>query len=243
MTKSRQTSDAVAVPDILYRDGLILVVNKPAGVPVHAGPSGGASLEDTFDALRFGLPKPPSLAHRLDRDTSGCLVLGRHAKALRRLGKLFQEGRAKKTYWAIVRGLPPAERGRIDFPLKKVSTKAGGWRMIVAPDGQESITDYMVMGTGENGLSWLALWPKTGRTHQIRVHCAQSGFPLYGDPWYGTAEDRLPDSEVPLHLHARAIELPIYPHKEPVRVEAPLPDFMREAFDLCSARPDAVQVD
>ena len=224
MTKARPNSDLIEVPDILYRDGLILVVNKPAGIPVHAGPSGGPSLEDTFDALRFGLPKPPSLAHRLDRDTSGCLVLGRHAKALRRLGKLFQEGRVKKTYWAIVRGMPPMDRGRIDFSLKKVSTKAGGWRMVVAPDGQSSITDYEIIKTGPNGLTWLALSPKTGRTHQIRVHCAQSGFPLLGDPWYGTAEDRDAGSTIPLHLHARAITVPLYQNKEPVHVEADLPD-------------------
>ena len=237
MTTARPSSNVIAAPDILYRDGLILVVNKPAGIPVHAGPSGGPSLEDTFDALRFGLPKPPSLAHRLDRDTSGCLVLGRHPKALRRLGKLFQEGRAKKTYWAIVRGMPSEDRGRIDFPLKKVSTKVGGWRMIVAPDGQETITDYEVMKTGPDGLTWLALYPKTGRTHQIRVHCAQSGFPLLGDPWYGTAEDRAPESTLPLHLHARGIVLPLYQNKDPISVEAPLPVSPVYRYADCGAPP------
>src|SRR5690606_28239634 len=87
---------------VLHRDGLILVIDKPAGLPVHAGPGGGANLEALFDALRFGLPTPPALAHRLDRDTSGCLVLGRHRKALAKLGRLFQAGAVEKVYWAVV---------------------------------------------------------------------------------------------------------------------------------------------
>src|SRR5271166_6597175 len=92
---------------VLYRDGLILVIDKPAGIAVHPGPGGGPNLESGFDALRFGLPRPPALAHRLDRDTSGCLVLGRHPKALRRLGVLFADGMVVKIYWAIVDGHPP----------------------------------------------------------------------------------------------------------------------------------------
>lgn len=226
------------VPTVLYRDGLMLIVDKPAGVPVHAGPSGGPSLEDSFQHLRYGLPKAPSLAHRLDRDTSGCLVLGRHPKALRRLGKLFSEGRAAKTYWAVVRGQPAQTKGRIDFPLHKVSTKAGGWRMIVAPEGQSAITDFKVMGHSDDGLTWLALYPKTGRTHQIRVHCAQSGFPILGDPWYGSPDDRKPECEIPLHLHARAIRLPLYPKKDAVHVESPVPEAMTPGFQKCGFSDD-----
>ena len=102
---------------LLYRDGLMLVIDKPAGFAVHRGPKGGASLEDYFDALRFGLPRAPALAHRLDKDTSGCLVLGRHRKALALLGKLFKHGKIGKTYWAVVEGGPDADEGRIDMPL------------------------------------------------------------------------------------------------------------------------------
>jgi tRNA pseudouridine32 synthase/23S rRNA pseudouridine746 synthase len=91
---------------VLYRDGLMLVIDKPAGLPVHRGPKGGLSLEDHFDALRFGLPRAPALAHRLDKDTSGCLVLGRHRKALAHLGLLFKHGKVGKTYWAVVEGSP-----------------------------------------------------------------------------------------------------------------------------------------
>src|SRR5262247_4105534 len=105
------------VARLIYRDGLMLVLDKPAGLAVHKGPKGGTSLEDYFDALRFGLPRPPSLAHRLDRDTSGCLVLGRHRKALATLGKLFKHGNVGKTYWAVVEGGPEADEGRIDMAL------------------------------------------------------------------------------------------------------------------------------
>src|SRR6185295_19413309 len=104
---------------VLYRDAAVLILDKPPGLPVHAGPGGGPNLELYLEALRFGLPRPPGLAHRLDRDTSGCLVLGRHHKALRRLGKLFESGRVAKTYWAVVLGRPRAPEGRVELALKK----------------------------------------------------------------------------------------------------------------------------
>src|SRR6202007_2280766 len=110
---------------ILYRDGLILVLDKPAGIAVHRGPKGGASLEAGFPALRFGLPRDPALAHRLDRDTAGCLVLGRHHKALEKLGLLFKQGKIAKTYWAIVAGAPEGEEGAIDLPLGRLDDKRG----------------------------------------------------------------------------------------------------------------------
>src|SRR6516162_9559807 len=119
---------------ILYRDGLILVIDKPAGIAVHPGPGGGPNLESGFGALRFGLPYPPSLAHRLDRDTSGCLVLGRHPTALRRLGVLFASGQVEKTYWAIVDGSPAETEGRIETGLKKLS-RGSGWRMMIDAEG------------------------------------------------------------------------------------------------------------
>lgn len=214
---------------LLYRDGLMLILDKPAGLPVHAGPGGGENLERYFQHLRFGLPKPPALAHRLDRDTSGCLVLGRHPKALRRLGKLFQEGRVGKVYWAIARGQPAAPEGRVDLPLKKLSTKAGGWRMVTAEDGQQAATGYRVLGQG-GGLSWIECRPQTGRTHQIRVHLAALGCPLLGDHQYGDAEA---DRDLPLHLHSRSITLPIYPKRDPITVMAAPPPHMQAALAQC----------
>src|SRR5579863_8846531 len=127
------------VERILYRDGLVLVIDKPAGIAVHAGPGGGPNLEHWFPLLRFGLKRPPALAHRLDRDTSGCLVLGRHPKALRRLGALFAEGKVGKTYWAVVEGVPSAAEGEIETGLTKQS-HGRGWRMIVDDQGQRAAT-------------------------------------------------------------------------------------------------------
>src|SRR5260370_24035752 len=124
----------------------MLVLDKPAGVAVHAGPKGGASLEDDFDALRFGLPRRPALAHRLDRDTSGCLVLGRHHKALEKLGLLFKQGKIDKTYWAVAAGSGPTEdEGLIDLPLGRLDASRGWW-MKVDPAGQPAQTRFPVLG-------------------------------------------------------------------------------------------------
>lgn len=209
---------------VLYRDGLMLVIDKPAGIAVHQGPGGGPHLEHWFPLLRFGLPHPPSLAHRLDRDTSGCLVLGRHPKALRRLGRLFAEGWVEKTYWAVVHGNPAQPLGRIEKNLVK-QTRGTGWRMLVDPAGQRAVTDYRVLAS-KDGRSWLELKPHTGRTHQIRVHCAALGCPVVGDPVYGDPAQAVDRDMGPMLLHARAIVLPLYPAREPIRATAPVPPHM-----------------
>jgi tRNA pseudouridine32 synthase/23S rRNA pseudouridine746 synthase len=193
---------------LLYRDGLMLVLDKPQGIAVHRGQGSGQSLETFFGGLRFGLPRDPALAHRLDRDTSGCLVLGRHHKALEKLGLLFKQGKISKTYWAVVDGLPETDEGLIDLPL-----------------GQPSRTRYTVLGRSE-GKAFLALEPLTGRTHQLRVHCAALGWPILGDPIYGTGTLSAPS----LHLHARSISVPLYKNKEPVAAEAPAPAHMAAAL-------------
>ncbi len=141
------TEDSSSPLPVLYRDGLMLVIDKPAGMPVHRGPKGGASLEDDFDALRFGLPRAPALAHRLDRETAGCLVLGRHRKALAKLGLLFKQGKVGKTYWAVVAGGPEADEGLIDKPLGRLDATRGWW-MKVDPAGQPSQTRWRVLGRG-----------------------------------------------------------------------------------------------
>jgi len=216
------------VARVLYRDGLMLVIDKPAGLAVHRGPKGGESLEDHFGALRFGLPRAPSLAHRLDRDTSGCLVLGRHRKALALLGKLFKNGSVGKTYWALVEGSPEADEGRIDMPLGRLD-ETRGWWMKPDPNGQPAVTTWRVMGRAP-GLTWLALEPITGRTHQLRVHCAAMGWPIVGDAIYGTAPRA---GGPPLHLHSREIVVPLSKNKPPVAVTAPVPAHMRERLAAC----------
>ena len=208
---------------VLYRDGLIIVIDKPAGIAVHPGPGGGPNLESQFDELRFGLPHPPALAHRLDRDTSGCLVLGRHPKALRRLGALFASGTVEKVYWAVVEDRPPEFAGRIETGLRKLN-RGSGWRMIIDPDGQRATTDYRVCGAAD-GRAWLELRPRTGRTHQLRVHCAELGCPVVGDPVYGDSR-----TGEPLMLYARSISLPLYPARPSLEIAAPVPSHMAAAL-------------
>jgi tRNA pseudouridine32 synthase/23S rRNA pseudouridine746 synthase len=199
---------------------------------VHRGPKGGASLEDWFDALRFGLPRPPALAHRLDKETSGCLVLGRHRKALADLNLMFRHGKIGKTYWAVVEGGPKEDEGLIDMPLGRLDDKIGWW-MKHDPNGLPSQSTWKVLGRveGTTGLlTWLALEPLTGRTHQLRVHCMESGFPVLGDNIYGSA----PRFGGPgLHLHAREIVVPLYKNKPPIRVTAPVPPHMKEGLKAC----------
>src|ERR1700691_2855045 len=157
------------VSRLLYRDGQMLVIDKPAGLAVHRGSPnskdrGRQSLEDHFDTLRFDLPRLPALAHRLDRDTSGCLVLGRHRKALAQLGKLFRNGAIDKTYWAVVEGAPGAEEGIIELPLGRLDVTRGWW-MKHDPDGQPAVTRWKVLGRNGMKLTWLALEPATRPTH------------------------------------------------------------------------------
>ena len=219
---------------LLYRDGLMLVVDKPAGLPVHRGPKGGDAFEDYFDALRFGLPRAPALAHRLDRDTTGCLVLGRHRKALALLGKLFKQGKVGKCYWAVVEGGPEAAEGRIDIPLSK-RDESRGWWMKADKGGLPSTSTWTVLGRG-SGFTWLALEPVTGRTHQLRVHCAEMGWPIIGDNIYGNA----PRTGGPaLHLHSREVTVPISKNKPAVKVTAPVPEpYARDVEGLRLAAND-----
>lgn len=205
---------------ILFQDPRVVVLDKPAGMKVHPGPGGGPSVEDCFPALsrrRDG----PWLAHRLDADTAGCLVVALRRAALHAAQAAFAEGRVEKTYWAVVRGNPAADSGTVDAALRK-HTDRQGWRMVPDPAGQPARTDWQVMGRAE-GMAWLELRPRTGRTHQIRAHAAVLACPLLGDPVYGAGGGSL-------HLLARAIRLPLDP---PIAATAPVPAHMREALRAC----------
>lgn len=224
---------------ILYRDALILVLDKPSGIAVHTANGGMNNLERYFPALQFGLPNPPTLGHRLDRGTSGCLVLARHREAARRLGVLFAENRIKKTYWAVVKGDFPTgnysqEEGCIDLPLSKQSeSKKHWWMKVDLEGGVSAITDYRVLGRGE-GLTWVELSPQTGRTHQLRVHCAALGHPILGDYIYDPEGET--SAKDGLHLHARSLEIPLYPKKAPISIEATPPPHMQDALKECGYR-------
>ncbi len=222
-------------PPILFADNRLVVLNKPPGLPVHPGPGGGASVEDWFPQLsprRTG----PWLAHRLDADTAGCLAVALRKTALLQVQALFAVGQADKLYWAVVQGHPGADSGTVRNRLAKRSN-AAGWCMVADAKGQAAITEWRVLGT-DGVQSWLELRPRTGRTHQIRVHCAGLGCPVVGDPIYGAPQPR--DL---LHLLARALRLPLTP---PVQVCAPVPAHMRAALErqkasgLCvTSDPDA----
>ncbi len=210
----------MAIPE-LFRDARFVVLDKPAGLKVHAGPGGGPSVEDGFAALsrrRDG----PWLVHRLDADTAGCLVVALRKAALVAAQAEFAGGRAVKTYWAVVVGGPAGEEGRIEMRLRKV-VAPGGWRMVADAAGEAALTEWRVLGRG-GGRTLLELRPRTGRTHQIRVHCAASGWPILGDGLYGTAGGGL-------HLLARAIRLDLVP---PVAAIAPVPPHMRAAVAACA---------
>jgi tRNA pseudouridine32 synthase/23S rRNA pseudouridine746 synthase len=205
---------------ILFRDQRFVVLDKPAGLPVHSGPRGGPSVEDWFPALSRR-KDGPWLAHRLDADTAGCLVIALRRAALLAAQAEFAAGRACKIYWAVVRGAPAGNSGVIEAPLRRDSTKAG-WRMRIDPKGQAAITEWRILGRADD-IAWLELSPHTGRTHQIRVHCAHLGCPIIGDPVYGDGNGRL-------HLLARSISLALQP---PIAAIAPPPGFMIKALTRC----------
>ncbi len=205
---------------VLYEDDDVLILNKPPGLAVHGGSGVPYGLIELARASWAHLPGL-ELAHRLDRDTSGCLVLGRTAEALRQLGKLFAASQVQKTYWALVQGQPPESTGRIVAPILRVQGNRGGFgfRMAVDAAGQDAVTTYRVLGhSADDAYSWLELSPETGRTHQLRVHCAHMGCPIIGDDKYGLAP-----RYAALLLHAYGLSLPLYPKRAPIVVTAPPP--------------------
>jgi RluA family pseudouridine synthase len=213
----------IATAPILFRDNRFVVLNKPTGLPVHPGPHGGPSVEDWFAQLSRRTDGP-WLVHRLDADTCGCLVVALRRAALVAAQREFANGRVHKTYWAIVRGMPSGTSGTIDLPLRRRSTKSG-WCMEHDPAGKPAITDWQLRGVAGD-MSWLELHPRTGRTHQVRVHCALLGCPVIGDPRYGGGPGTL-------HLLSRAIELTLDP---PLASTAPPPLHMCEALERCGWR-------
>lgn len=209
---------------VLFIDGEALVIDKPAGLPVDPPRDGSLSLENHLDSLTLGFKRWPTAVHRLDRDTSGCLMLARNPKAHARFQQAFEQGRVEKTYLAVLAGAVEGE-GVIDMPLAKVSTKESGWRMVEDAKGKPARTAWRAIRQAK-GNTLVEFKPETGRTHQIRVHAATGlGAPVVGDPVYGTAE------KAGMMLHASKLVMP-RENKNPVEAEAPFPErFAQAGFD------------
>ncbi len=210
---------------IVYEDGEALVIDKPAGLPVDRPRRGGPCLEDHYEQLRMGFQRNPAPVHRLDTDTSGCLLLARNPKALKRFAKAFEERLVEKRYLGLLAGLPEEQEGTVELSLAKISSAEKGWRMIAARKGKPSVTHWKVLAQS-GGHALVEFRPETGRTHQIRVHCeAGLGIPLLGDPVYGNGK-----GAPRTMLHAAAITVP-RENKTPVQASAPLPeDFVALGF-------------
>jgi len=200
---------------VLFIDGEALVIDKPAGLAVHPGSRTPESLEDYLKHLRFGFRRAPLPVHRLDRDTSGCLLLARNPRAHKRFQRAFEDKKVTKTYLAVLDGVPASEAGEIDIPLGKVSSEAEGWRMVPDPSGKAALTRWRTIAV-RDGRAAILFSPETGRTHQIRVHAAEGlGLPIAGDPVYG-------GSNGPMLLHALSLRVD-RDGKPPVEATAPLP--------------------
>jgi tRNA pseudouridine32 synthase/23S rRNA pseudouridine746 synthase len=201
---------------IIFLDGEAIVLDKPAGLPVATPRDGGSSVEALAPAvLRFGFARPPTPVHRLDRDTSGCLLLARNPKAHRRFAAAFAAGTVSKTYLAMLEGIPAEEGGTIELALAKRSSRATGWRIVADPGGQPARTRWRLIDRID-GRALVAFMPETGRTHQLRVHAASGlGIPIVGDPVYGRSGEGL-------RLHAWKLVVP-RGDKPPVIACASLP--------------------
>ena len=218
---------------ILHQDEAVIVINKPPGLAVQGGTRSERHLDGLLDALRFGRAERPKLVHRLDKDTSGVLVIARSAGAAAFLTRAFRDRTTRKVYWALAVGVPKPPQGRIALALAKRSGQ-GGERVRADPDeGKHAVTYYRVVDKVGERVSWLALVPVTGRTHQLRAHCAAIGAPLLGDGKYGGAATPLagPPGARRLHLHARALSIP-HPRGGILKIAAPLPAHMRQSWEF-----------
>ncbi|URW76115.1 RNA pseudouridine synthase [Sphingomonas donggukensis] len=200
---------------IIFLDGEAIVLDKPAGLPVDAPRDRSPSVESMLDELTFGFHRLPQPVHRIDRDTSGCLLLARNPGAMKRFGQTFEGGLVTKRYLAILDGVPDEGEGLVDLALAKVSTREEGWRMVGDPEGKAARTHWRVVET-KDGRALVEFRPETGRTHQLRVHAATGlGIPIVGDPVYGRGGPAM-------MLHAANLTMP-RANKPPVEAAAKLP--------------------
>jgi len=210
----------------------VLALNKPHGLPVQGGPGITKHVDGLLDGLRFGAEHRPRLVHRIDRDTSGLLLLARSPAAAAKLAAAFRGRDVEKTYWAVVVGKPDPAQGLIDRPVARL-TGTGRERTAIAvfgdPDAKHAITEYETLDVVAKRFALLAMHPRTGRTHQLRVHAASMGTPILGDPKYGIEKSTGEGFSESLHLHARRLRF-THPAGGWLTLEAELPPHMKDTF-------------
>ena len=229
---------------VIYRDAAVIVLDKPAGLAVQGGSGTHKHLDAMLDALRFGAGERPRLVHRLDKDTSGVLILARDAAAARGLTRAFRDGAVRKLYWAAVAGAPKPRAGEIDLPLAKGGGK-GREKMQPDEEAEPALTRFATVETAGKAAAWLALRPVTGRTHQLRAHCAAIGHPILGDGKYGgkTAFPQIAGLPGRLLLHAREIALPHPLDGTTLRIAAPPPEHLLQAWRALGFDPESPRGD
>jgi len=219
---------------VIHRDDWVIALNKPSGLAVQGGSGTERHVDGLLDGLRFGFEDRPRLVHRLDKDTSGLLLIARTGQAAKRLSESFRDRETEKLYWAVVVGVPPKMEGAIDLPLaKRPGARDRETMQVDHEEGQKALTHFKVMDRAGDRAALLALWPRTGRTHQLRVHCAEIGCPILGDRKYGGEEALLSavaDSRR-LHLHARRLTLPHPSGKGTLRLQAEPPAHFKRTLE------------
>lgn len=250
---------------VLWKDEHMIVLNKPAGLPSQGGSGqGDRHVDGLAEALKFGYKEKPKLVHRLDKDTSGVLMLARTDRVARALSEALRHRNARKIYWAVVAGVPHPRKGSIKFALEKAPGRGRGGegekmlcvhpaKMAEHPDAKRAHTDYFTLWFLGTRLSWMALEPVTGRTHQLRAHMAEIGHPILGDGKYGGGEtENLGDGwgagaggdlSKKLHLHARSLTIEHPITKVLLTFTAPLPEHMARTWKLLDWKEDDVPAD
>ena len=217
---------------VIYEDEEVLALNKPSGLAVQGGTKTTRHVDRLLSAWGEGIERP-RLVHRLDRDTSGVLVLGKTPAAAARLAGAFARRRTEKTYWALVAGLPKPAEGVLELPLAKKGV--GDREMMVPTDakdprGEDAETEFVTVARAGPRAAWMALWPHTGRTHQLRAHMLAMGHPILGDPKYNTEESVALSEGLKLQLHARRLVLP-HPSRGTLMLEAPISPELKAGFE------------
>lgn len=224
---------------VLYMDDDLIALDKPAGLATQGGTGQSVHLDAMLDALRFGAAERPKLVHRLDKDTSGVLLIARSTAAARWLTAAFRDKSARKIYWALAVGEVKPRAGRIDLPMSKLPGKAGERMVVDREAGQRAVTDFEVVEQLGKRVAWVALSPVTGRTHQLRLHMAELGVPIVGDGKYGGQDAFLVAEGLSrkLHLHAREVAVS-RPDGRRIRIAAPLPEHMAKAWAFFGFDPE-----